>query len=672
MAKVRGVTVPITADTKKFNAEINKLTKDAKQLQKSLELEFDNKRFAEAQRLAQQAIVKTEKHSKALRDELNKLESEGKIDTSEYQKLQSELVKSESKAILLKKNLDEINQIKLNNLVGGFKNVGDSISKAGQSLIPFSAAAGAALASIGAMGLNTVKYADDLKTMADRVNLSATALQRWQYIAMQTDVTNEELQAGLVKAQGAFASLAKGDLDVMSKALMELGFSQDQAAQGMEANFEQMVNALASVEDPMIQAAYANDIFGERMGAKLIPMLKAGGAGLQDLSEEFKKFNVLTEDQVVGLADFDNSLNNTKYALTTIKNEVGVALLPVMETLNQMLNEKIIPAVQKMAGWFNDLSDSQKNTIVGVLAVTAALAPTLLVIGKLISGIGSMIGMVSKLRGALSLLSGHPVIAIIGVVIGLMSMLYATNEDFRNSINDLVGTLMSSLAPILTMLGSIFESLMESLMPLVQMVGNYLAQAIRVLLSMLDPFIKILASIQVVFMSILPPIIKLISMGFTPLLSLLGVLTKALKWVADGIAKVFSGLPEIINNVLGWVESKVNKFIDFLNTIIGEVNKLSKHLGFTLQELDHVKLQIETKGSYTPTQAADTASVQPSLPQQAIQQAGSVTNSTVNNVVNNDYSDKDITVNVTVQNYAQDVDVKDLVNRMNIELAKQF
>ena len=668
MSKVRGVTIPILTDTKQFNQEIKKLTGDAKQLQKSLELEFDNKRFAEAQRLAQQALDKTEKFANSLKDELKKLESEGKVNTDDYQKLQSELLKTESRAVQLKKNLDEINQIKLNHLIDGFKNAGESITKAGQALLPFSAAAGAALGSLAAMGLNTVKYADDLKTMADRVNLSAEALQRWQYIAMQTDVSNEELQAGLVKTQSAFASLSKGESDKATQALQALGISADQAAQGMEANFEQMVLALSSIEDPMIQAAYANDIFGERMGAKLIPMLKSGGAGLQELAEEFKNFNVLTEDQIGSLAKFDNALNNTKYAFTTIKNEVGVAMLPVMESFNQMLNEKIIPTIQKLAAWFTNLSDSQKNTMVTILAVVAALAPALLIIGKLTSGIGSMIGVISKLGGALNMLAAHPIIAVISVIVGLMALLYATNEDFRNSVNDLVKTLMSTLSPILGLLSGIIKTLIESIMPLVQILGNYLAQSLRNLMIVLDPIIRVLTAILIPALSLISPIMKLISLSLIPTMALFSLFGSLMKKVGDYIAGVFSGLPKIIDSVLGFIEDKMNKFIDFINGIIKEINKLGKHIGLTISELDNVKLQIETTGTYSNVQN-DVASQTNNLPAQAIQ-TSTVNNNNNSSVVHNtDYSTKNITIEVVVQNYAEELDYEDIAEKINLKLA---
>ncbi len=613
-----------------------------------------------------EAIQRTEKKAISLKKEIDKLDNSSDKDKNEkIQKITSELIKAESEAVQLKQQLQEINQMKMDNLVNGFKNVGDSFTKAGQALLPFSAAAAGILTGMAAIGKSTIDSADKLKTFADRVNLSAEELQKWQYIAMQTDVTNEELQAGLVKAQGAFASLAKGDLDVTSKALLDLGFTSSQAAQGMEANFEQMVHALSGIEDPMLQAAYANDIFGERMGAKLIPMLKAGGDGLAELAKEYENFDTLTNDQIDSLADFDNVLNNLKFSFKTIKDQIGMALLPVMESLAEMVNTNIVPVVRSLAEWFGNLSDKQKNVMIGVLGLVAALAPVLLIAGKLTSGIGSMIGMVGKLSGAFSMLAAHPIIAIIGVIAALFALLYSTNENFRNSINSLVQTLGSALMPILSMLGDYVNTLIKAFMPLINILGNLLAQNITYLIKaitpLLDIFTKVMIPVLGFIMKIMGEIVTFIS----------DKLANAFTFMSKIITGIFTGIKNFIVDVIQFVEDTVNKAIDLINGLIRGINKIGSVLGFTLGEIENVKIQLETGkipepevvATNTPTSVPVNQAINNNTTQQ-------VTNNTV--TYNNDSSQKDITINVTVENYAEELDYDDLAEKINLKLAEAF
>jgi len=668
MAKTgSSIEVEILANTKKYDAETNRLVRDAKNLQKSLAIEFDGKRYAEAQRMMREAIQRTEDKAKTFKEELKKLESAGKIDTKEYDDLGSKLIKTEAEAVQLKQQLQEINQVKMDNLVNGFKNVGDTFTKAGQALLPFSAAAAGILTGMTAIGKSTIESADNLKTFADRVNLSAEELQKWQYIAMQTDVTNDELQAGLVKAQGAFASLAKGDIDVMSKALIELGFSSEEATKGMGVNFDELVNKLASIEDPIMQAAYVNEIFGERMGAKLIPMLKAGGEGLADLAKEYKNFDTLTNEQVDSLADFDNVLNNLKFSFKTIGDQIGMALLPVMEGLAEVVNQRIVPVIKSLAEWFGNLSDSQKNVMVGVLGLVAALAPVLLITGKITSGIGSMIGMVGKLSGAFSVLAAHPIIAVIGVIAALFALLYSTNENFRESINSLVKTLGSALMPILSVVGKLLETVFKAIMPIVDILGNMLASRIQLLVTALMPFISILTNILV-------PILNLVLSVFQTLIGfILGPISIAFKWLSDLFIGIFKGIQTFFQGIIDYIGSAVNKAIDWINQVIKNINKIGDVLGFTVSEIENVKIQLET-GKLPKSETTTTRT-----PSNPINQA--ISNNTTQQVVNNtstitnDTSTKNVTIAagaIVIQNYAAEANLDDMVQQIQIRLAEEL
>lgn len=673
----KGLTITVGADTKQFNKEMKKVdgsirgtNRQVSELQKGLELNFDAGRFAEAQKLAQKAIQETEMKAQALRGQLKHLEDTGAdTQSAQYKKLQTELIKTENQAVLLKDKLEQIKNMKIEALAKQFEKVGAGFTKAGQALAPFSAAAAGTLVGLGAIGKSTIKTADDLKTFADRVNLSAEELQKWQYIAMQTDVSNDELQMGLTKAQGAFASLAKGDVDVVSKALMELGFSAEEASKGMGANFDELVNNLSSIEDPLIQAAYANEIFGERMGSKLIPMLKAGGDGLAQLAQEFESFGTLTNEQIESLADFDNIMNDISYSFKTIKDQVGAALLPVMQSLADFLNSRVIPAVRSLADWFNNLTIGQKNALLGTLAFVAALAPALIIIGKLTTGIGGVVKAVGGLSKALTLLSAHPIIAIIGLIAVLIGVLYTQNEQFRESINGLISTIGSALMPILQTVGALFKRLLDAVMPLLDIMAQAFVPIIDTLAEALAPLIEMLGGLLMPILSIMMPIIEnQIGLFIKIAEVIMKLLVPVIKFLGDILTSVFEAIPGIINNILKFIEKVVNSVIDFINGLIRQINKLGNVLGFTIGELDRVHLEANFGNSKTPetkTQIEETPSASDAI-------STSPTTTAPSYVTNNDYSNKDVVINVTVENFAERVDVDDLARQVNLKLAESL
>lgn len=640
MATIKGLTVAIGADTKQFNKELRLADKSikttsnqVKALTDSLEIEFDGTRFNEALKLAQNVIEQTESKAQTLKKQLEYLESNGGVDTENYKKLQTELINTESKAIVLKQKLEEIKNIKLDQLSNQFKATGESITKAGQALKPISIAATAALAGFAAIGKSAIASAGDIDDLSQQINISAEDLQKWRYVAMQSGLDSSQLQNAFVKTQAALADLSTGAAGPGSEALKKLGLSSDDAAKGMGSNLNEIVQRLASIEDPIQKASLANELFGDRLGSKLIPLLNQGGQGLSKLTEEFESLGFMTNDQVKSLADFDDKLNTIKYSFEAMKNAIGVALLPIMESLATIITEKIVPAVQKFSEWFSNLSLSQQKLIFGTLAIVAALAPILILIGKMTSGIGSLISSTGGLTKALTLLSAHPIIAVILLIIALLTTLYFTNENFRTSINDLFTQLKNSLMPVLETLMGTLGVLLNSLMPMIQILGNVLGVAIKALTPIILFFVDLLIKRLVPTIEIIAFVVK----------------------------TVFGFVVKVIQDYIQLIEKVINGIIDFINVLIRQINKLGDVLGFTVTELKKVELSTQIN------------SMKPD--QKVIQTSESVIASTKiegspSTVINNDYSDKEIVINVTVENYAKEVDTDKLIRDINLKLAE--
>lgn len=703
---IKGLTISIGADTKKFQSEIKKVDKDinetskqATTLQKSLQIEYDSTKFSQAQKLAQDALTKTEQKAQALRDELKYLEETGTDPSSEkYKKLQTQLVNTEAKAVLLKQKLEEINSISVDRVVKGFNDLGGAFTTAGQMLTPLSVAVTGVLAGVVKLTQSTISTGATFDDLSQQINLSAEELQKWQYIAMQTGLDNTQLQTSLTKVQAGLADLASGTTSTASTALQELGFTAEQASKGMSANFELIIQALSSITDPVLQASYANEIFGDKLGSKLLPLLNAGGEQLQQLVSEFESLGYMTNEQVSSLATFDDMLNRIKYAFTQVRNEVALALLPVFQELADYVQNSIIPAVQNLADKFSSLSTGQQKIILAVSAVVASLGPALLILGKLTTSIGSAIKSLSGLPSILDVINSHPIIATITTIIALLGILYSTNEEFRESINSLATELIDSLTPVLTTLLGVFQSLYTSLSPIITLLLNSVASILVPIINTLTPLISLLGTILNGFLTpigtILKGIFTTISSFLTPLINTLipilvnsinaimsvlqplfefvnNLLGPAFEKLGEIIERVFGAIPTIINVVLKFIEDMVNGVIDFINSLTGGINSAFGFLGVNIGKLEHVSLQIPTTSTNTSTGTTDTTTGG-SLIDTTQTTIGQTPGTVGGDVINNDYSNKDITINVTVENYAEEVDVDDLVQQINLKLAEQM
>lgn len=392
--KIKGLSVKIGADTsdfikelKKVDKEINQTQKTANELQKGLQLDFNDKRFIQAQKQVQNALKTTEDKAEAIRKQLKFLEETGGVNTEGYQKLQTELAKSETKALQLKQQLDDIDKIKFDNATRGVTNLSKELETAAKNTKGLSIASAAAIAGIYKLGSDSAATGGNLQDMADRLNITAEALQRYDYIALQSGVETEQLVKSMAKARDAVGTALSGQANTATASLEKLFGSLNNIPSGTEESFVAIIDKLAQVEDKTLQAYYANEIFGERLATNLIPMINNGADKISKFNAEFETIGYLSNEQVQALADFDDELNIMREKMELAKIELGMSMIPIMENFVEIIENYIVPAIQKLSNWFNDLPEPMQNVISGGLLLLATLSPIFTIMSKMI-GVG--------------------------------------------------------------------------------------------------------------------------------------------------------------------------------------------------------------------------------------------------------------------------------------------
>lgn len=343
--KIKGLTVKIGADTsdfvkelKKVDKEINLTNKQANELQKGLQLEFDEGRFLEAQRLVRKSLEETEEKAKAIRAQLRFLEDSGAVDTDGYKKLQTELYKAENNAILLKQKLEDVNNVKTTPITTKIKNL---VSNLKASTVAVGAIAGA----IYKIGKISAQAGGQIQDFADRLGLTAEQVQRYDYIALQSGVDTEQLAKSMAKARDAIGTALTGTTNTATTALQNLFGDLSKIPTSTEDGFNAIIEQLSKVEDSTLQAYYANEIFGERLATNLLPLINNGADKINQLNAEFEELGYLTNEEVQELADFDDKMNNLNKKVKNLTYNLGVALVPVLEFVFKML-EPFIPLLQ--------------------------------------------------------------------------------------------------------------------------------------------------------------------------------------------------------------------------------------------------------------------------------------------------------------------------------------
>lgn len=684
---IRGLTVEISADASSFNKEMSSMRKAAQSsqselnaLQKSLELEFDSDKFARAQKVAQQAIDQTAENADVLRRRLDYLSESGNVDTDQYRKLQSELAKTELQGQQLQQQLEKINATKFNALSAQVTKVGDAISGVGRALTPLSALSAAGASGLAALGVKAASTGAEIDDLSLRLGISAEKVQEWQYVAMQTGVDFEVFNKALIKARAALLDLSTGTVNNAAKAVQSLGLNIDDFA-NKEEMFDGVINALAGMENKTLQAAYANEIFGDKIANQMLPFLNAGSDAINQFRGEFSEMSYLTNEQVASLATLDDTIYRVKESIKKIGLQIGTAFAPLLKSLADNINNNLIPKLQKLAEWFNNLTLKQQAFIVKALLVVAALAPLTLGVGKLVGAVGNIIKIIPQLQAGLSALAAHPIILIIAAVVAILVLLYTKCEAFREAINNLVSTIGTALQPVLDLVMGLLQSVMDLLSPIIDLLGGILATVINLVVSALQPFFDILS----VLFGLLQPLLQValipLRLCLTALQIPLQILGTLLGWLAPlfkvfgGIVqKIFMGVVKIINIVVGVIEDAVNFVIGIINGLIDGVNGALGWLGVHIDRIAEVKLRIDTSDIESMDDVnAIIDSTPPETPNGGTVYDGGGTGTT-GDVYNYDNSTTNKTQNVTVtiQNYAAEVDTDALVREINVKLAEAY
>lgn len=142
----------------------------------------------------------------------------------------------------------------------------------------------------------------------------------------------------------------------------------------------------------------------------------------------------------------DTMLNNLNGQITLIKSQLDILAIDIGNMIIPKLKQ-LAERISEIITWFSSLNDSQKEMVLRIAGIVAAIGPLLVILGTLISTIGKTIttytnlatNISTKLIPAISGISAPvlAIVAVIGVLIAAFVNLWNTNEEFRKNITEM-------------------------------------------------------------------------------------------------------------------------------------------------------------------------------------------------------------------------------------------
>ena len=585
---IKGITIKFDGDTTQLDKALKKVKSEAKGVDSELSdvnrlLKFNPKNtelLGQKMTLLKQKIDATGKEITELKNIQKQMDAQGVDKNSEaYRKVQREIIEAESKLKHFKGELDKTaaKASRIGQLGDKFKQVGGKLTAAGNAMRGFSMASAAVVAGIGAITYKAAANADEINTLSKQYSMSTKSLQMYSAASELVDVDVKALTKAQVRMKKNMLSASKGTGSA-AEAYKKLGVSVTDSNGHLRNNedvFNETIAALGKMTNETERDALALQLFG-RSAAELNPLIEDGG-------ETYAKFTQLLQDNNLDFLDqeeldkankFKDTIDTIKAVFMTMVNTIGsrlaAFLLPVAE--------KVQNAFAKIAGKLSQVSPGFM-TFIGVLAsIGAAIAPVLLIFGHLSTAIGSSFTQLSLLLQKLPILSRvfTMLTGPIGIIVGALALLFATNEKFRTAVLGLVQAIGTALLPIVRVIGATIKQLMPVIISLVNEIGNALTPIITALTPIITMLSKYITALIKKLTAIAIPVIKVV---VKVLKTVIPVLSKIITGVLNFAAKVGSAFNKVKNAIVHPIETAkrlvkaaIDKIKGFFNFKVGTPN----------------------------------------------------------------------------------------------------
>lgn len=190
---------------------------------------------------------------------------------------------------------------------------------------------GVSLPSIALVGFtkNAADAASQQRALAESLGLSVERFSTLNYIARQSETTQEDLGKALFKVSQLLKDGAESGSQA-SKLLAQFGITSEKIRNGsIDTNraLELIADRFAEMPAGIDKAALASELLGDKLGQRLIPFLNNGSKGFEELAKQGAAAGAILTDRVADAVAKANDKLDAMYQTLQTRTLVGLAAL---------------------------------------------------------------------------------------------------------------------------------------------------------------------------------------------------------------------------------------------------------------------------------------------------------------------------------------------------------
>lgn len=490
---IKGITIEFRGDTTRLDKALRQVNNETRNIDKELRnvdkaLKFNPtsvELWRQKQQLLSQKIAETKDKLSLLKQQQQAMDAAGVDKQSlEYQKLQREIIETESKLKTFEGQLKQVGNVKLKAASEQVKQIGQSLENAGRQMQGLSMAAAGVVASLGAISYKAGQSADELNTMSKVYNINTQDLQKYKATADLVDVSVETIAKSHTKLEKSMYSAQNGS-KTMGEAFKTLGVDITDANGNLRNSddvWQDAIVALGKMENETERDAVAMQLMG-KSAAELNPLIEDGGETYKNVADTMSKYGLdFVDQETLDKANqFNDELDTMKMigsvAIAQVGSELAAYLAPALE--------KVVDWIGKLANWLSTLSP-EVLTVIGIVAgVVAAIAPVLIIVGKLAMAISSIMSLASTLGVTIGAIAGPIGIAIaaIAAIIAIGVLLYKNWDTIKakaiaiwNAIKTFFTTTLNSIKTTFT---NVWNGIKTTLMTVWNAIKTFISNGVN-------------------------------------------------------------------------------------------------------------------------------------------------------------------------------------------------